>query len=728
MAISPSAHQKRPLPFESSLPSLGEEAASRPTKSAKLQATKKVSFKHGEPKVHLFDPDNGHGISYPSRIEDTVIVIDDDDDESDSDGNHPQHQVPLTEELTVLSTVHGRQRRELRDITKHDLRTVMKYGTKSKGNFVNGDQRWKFEFGNTVYITDNTCKKEITCYKKAIDIQPAQITEQMWSNHHKAVRILKNDPQLVSALCLCTTHSVIIIDQSGSMNKCDVNGFRSRSDAAFGTLALDYIAEQLYQQGDEFFVDAVTIIEMNCTGSLFVHKEPMDWILFNKVLHRQRTAKPRSHGNYVNSIEYAENVINDDLKCFSNFDLDDIGAYMLVLLSDGSPSDQKPGDQMRRRDAVCRLSQRLKSKLTVYGMGIGAMGSDFEQLKYLVDAATEHGAEGQFNHAGLSPAELSTTFHTMATSMTTTRTELLSNKTKRTKTEKRYTMRKSYNDVDLVPLRRETKNVSRWRYDNRTQPPWKKVEFLNSDARGFEVAQDPFGKGAERLAYMFYEIKKKQIGSGYEKVGKSLVAKNSIYNEDERSKEKFHTDFCRSQQKAWELALQFNRAVAKAPLLKPAKDEVSLPPPIEFLQCNVYDYEDHWGAKCGLLVEKFLHGRFTKFSSNNGYVLKDDGSATIVLEVGEVKLTDFLQAFSHWVYVSSSNKMLVCDLQGILDSEGIRPTFRLTDPAICSKERRYGKTDIGLQGIRNWCRTHRCSPICRALSLPPMGNCKEAKH
>ncbi len=74
----------------------------------------------------------------------------------------------------------------------------------------------------------------------------------------------------------CTTHSVIIIDQSGSMKKCDVNGFRSRSDAAYGTLALDYIAEQLHQQdGDEFFVDAVTIIEMNCTGSLFVHKEPM---------------------------------------------------------------------------------------------------------------------------------------------------------------------------------------------------------------------------------------------------------------------------------------------------------------------------------------------------------------------------------------------------------------------------------------------------------------------
>lgn len=401
---------------------------------------------------------------------------------------------------------------------------------------------------------------------------------------------------------------------------------------------------------------------------------------------------------------------------------------MIVLLSDGSPSDKRPAHQMRRRDAVCRLSQRLKSKLTVYGMGIGASGADFEQLQYLVDAATEHGAEGQFNHAGLSPAELSTTFHTMATTMTTTRTELLSTKPKPKKTEKRYNMRKNYNDIELVPLRRETKNVSRWRYDNRNRPPWKRVEFLNSNARGFEVSQDPFGRGAERLAYMFYEIKKKRTGSGYEKVGKSLVAKNSIYNEDGRSKEKFHTDFCRSQQKAWELAVQFNRAVDKAPLLKPAKDEVSLPPPISFLQCNVYEYEDHYGSKCGLLVENFLHGKFTKFSSNNGYVLKDDGSATIVLEVGEVKLTDFLQAFSHWVYVSSSNKTLVCDLQGILDREGVRPAFCLTDPAICSKERRYGKTDIGINGIRNWCRTHNCSAVCKALSLPPMGTCIEAAH
>jgi hypothetical protein len=79
-------------------------------------------------------------------------------------------------------------------------------------------------------------------------------------------------------LSQCTTHSIIIIDQSGSMRNCDVDCFRSRSDAAFGTFALDYIAEQLYQQEDGFFVDAVTVIEMNDFGSVLFHKEPLDWV------------------------------------------------------------------------------------------------------------------------------------------------------------------------------------------------------------------------------------------------------------------------------------------------------------------------------------------------------------------------------------------------------------------------------------------------------------------
>jgi hypothetical protein len=86
-------------------------------------------------------------------------------------------------------------------------------------------------------------------------------------------------------------------------------------------------------------VDAVTIIEMKDEGSLFVRKEPLDWILFNKVLDRISTACPKSHGNYVNSLLLAEHIMNGERELFEELDADDMPAFMLVLISDGKPSD-----------------------------------------------------------------------------------------------------------------------------------------------------------------------------------------------------------------------------------------------------------------------------------------------------------------------------------------------------------------------------------------------------
>lgn len=114
---------------------------------------------------------------------------------------------------------------------------------------------------------------------------------------------------------------------------------------------------------------------------------------------------------------------------------------------------------------------------------------------------------------------------------------------------------------------------------------------------------------------MFYEMRRKSNGVGWERAGgKAMVAKESRYIEDEETKETFHTDFCRAQGKAKDLAKLFNDAVRRAPLLKPSKDEVSLPPPIDFLKCSVYEYTNNQDMKCGLLVENYLSGRFTKFN------------------------------------------------------------------------------------------------------------------
>jgi len=45
--------------------------------------------------------------------------------------------------------------------------------------------------------------------------------------------------------------------------------------------------------------------------------------------------------------------------------------------------------------------------------------------------------------------------------------------------------------------------------------------------------------------------------------------------------------------------------------------------------------------------------------------------------------------------------------------------FTLTDPVInhSSSSKKYGKTDKGRTGIKEFFSTHKCNPICRQLGL-----------
>jgi hypothetical protein len=183
----------------------------------------------------------------------------------------------LTEEITVLSTLHGKSRRYLREIDKIDLQAAVKHGLKEPGfpEKKSGLPRWKYTFGNIVYITDHTSRVEVTSYKEAVSIQPAPISQAMIDRHMEVKQILQDEPQL------CTSHTIVVLDQSGSMNTADVNGFRNRSQATYGSLALDYVAELLCQQVDPPGVDTLTLIEMNDKGNLIYQREPIDWLLQN---------------------------------------------------------------------------------------------------------------------------------------------------------------------------------------------------------------------------------------------------------------------------------------------------------------------------------------------------------------------------------------------------------------------------------------------------------------
>jgi hypothetical protein len=54
------------------------------------------------------------------------------------------------------------------------------------------------EVNRRIDHTDEYCTKEITSYKKAIHIEKAIITQAMLQHHKEAVRIVKDDPHLVS--------------------------------------------------------------------------------------------------------------------------------------------------------------------------------------------------------------------------------------------------------------------------------------------------------------------------------------------------------------------------------------------------------------------------------------------------------------------------------------------------------------------------------------------------
>jgi len=68
----------------------------------------------------------------------------------------------------------------------------------------------------------------------------------------------------------------------------------------------------------------------------------------------------------------------------------------------------------------------------------------------------------------------------------------------------------------------------------------------------------------------------------------------------------------------------------------------------------------------------------------------------------------------------SGQKLLVCDLQGVLNKNMTPPLFEFTDPVIHYKSSRgrvnvYGRTDRGENGIYDFFKTHVCSPLCRAM-------------
>jgi hypothetical protein len=567
-----------------------------------------------------------------------------------------------------------------------------------------------------------------------------------------------------------TSNTVIVVDTSGSMKESDVWGTRHRLAAVWVAVALDFLAHGL-ETGSFCSTDVISIVQLCESPTTVLREWPCTWVTYNKLveIYRQNQIPPYGHGPFLPALVIAEDLLmrNKNAAC----------AASLVFLSDGRPSDVSRGSSYDDVTSVIvsktgEIARQFGRRLTFTAIGIGDYGQ-FRVLEDMVEAAKDYGAIATFKLPSMTSEALGQVFTTVSSSVTTTKTELtdvhtlLQRRVRNVLRESRSKAREDLTEVSeadfwVYPQHKIQRLVYReWYEGQRRQRTYDKVSLQSPEAKFVAFGHGPFGEGAERFAYRFYELAadRKTI------VGKPLVAKESrlILDEEEReggdevARKKFVKMFCETQQLALRLARKFNQKLQTTLRVDPAT------PTIVFKDCSIYQLDDVNLGKLSVLVEERLdETRWKKWNMNNGYVegmsiapefgptllrkafttldledlIEEEEEEEEEEELGEsggeecvrprtlqpIVFTPFqvAQAFSHFTYWASGRKRLVCDLQGVYDESN--RILQLSDPVIhywnhMNSDRRFvhGRTDRGKKGFAMFFETHECSHLCRLM-------------
>ena len=681
-----------------------------------------------------------------------------------------------TSAVTFVETEHGRLRRRQRGIDKKDLQAAKKYGTKSGTHpRHNGDRTSMYEHKDIVYIVNEVTGEEVTSYAKPLKLDPVPVDATLRKQHETAKSRIREN------LDSWTSNTVIVVDTSGSMKTADVWGTRTRLGAVWVSIALDFLAHRL-ENGDASPTDVVSIVSLSLSSTVVIREAPCTWILYNTLveIYNDSLVEASGHGPFLPCLSCAEELLqrNSNASC----------AMALIFLSDGAPSDFMLSKGATKDEWRCIISERVERlaekfgrRLTFTAIGIGDYES-FETLEKMVEAAKDYGAIAEFRRPSMTSASLGSVFTSVATSITTTQLEMTDLSTmkqrkvrdfvreSRTKASESI-VRVSSDDFWIYPLNLVRRRVYReWFEGKKIQHVFEETTMQHPDARYVAMAKRPFGEGAERFAFRFFEIAADQKTI----LGPALVAKESrliLEDEgsavgDERARKKFVRTFCSTQQLARRLAQEFNDKMDRTRRIH--RDT----PRVTFLDCSIYEIKDKNLGKLSVLVEQKLdHTKWHKWNSNNGYVegmerapkcacaeeKRDELVKVQSLDLGAIdegsedenastdeedeathrviqpvlfSASDVAQAFSHFTYQTSKRKRLVCDLQGVFDERA--NVMRFSDPVIHyynlnRSDRRcvHGRTDRGVKGFRMFFETHNngyhghlCRLVLRGFRRP----------
>jgi len=475
-------------------------------------------------------------------------------------------------------------------------------------------------------------RREVTAYPSPLP--EAEVDSLTLTASAKVKLLLEQKPEL------STSHTVIVVDNSGSMlsKKNDVHLYRDCQNAAFSMTALEFGAEQLFSNtaGNS---DLVSLVKFDANASVEFSREPIGWPVYNEILSRRDKQDYRSRqfapqmdeltggSNYLPALKQAKDLLNSG--CHDQL------ALSLFFFSDGRSTDHmKLGVSTEEsyklmKEEISELASTFGDLLTVSMVGLGDANDKFTPLIEIANAATAAGAKGSFEHCERTAHSISSAISSMVTSTTETRVALQEGGrrgfTERSDlTSEKFSFPKCkweyFKIVDHLVYDRYVKQ-----FEHDAALPLAAVHASPEEASKRRFTPPPHiaincnyvGKGAERVAFRC-RLADKESPDGF--VFLDMVAKETKHDHRIGERISFHEGFAETQGFASYLAYQFNKRLRSAPKYCPRTT-----PQLHLLSCSVLLLEDpSWpGGERGVLVEKMLDTErfsWTKWNDNNGEV------------------------------------------------------------------------------------------------------------
>jgi hypothetical protein len=120
----------------------------------------------------------------------------------------------------------------------------------------NGHSTSCYIYKEITYVVDDYTGEEVTSYAQPLKLDLVQLDRSYLLSHDEYAKKVKSD------LTCWTSHTVVVVDTSGSMKESDVWGSRNRLGAVWISRAPAFVGHSL-ESGESSLTDILTIVTLS---------------------------------------------------------------------------------------------------------------------------------------------------------------------------------------------------------------------------------------------------------------------------------------------------------------------------------------------------------------------------------------------------------------------------------------------------------------------------------